>query len=255
MAYLDAGTGQPLVFIHGFPLSSAMWNHQKDLATQFRVIMLDLPGFGGEPTLPEPPSMASFASSIIRILDGLGIDKAAFCGLSMGGYILFEMWRRFPERITALILSDTRAEADTLEVKSNRQAGIQKIKQGKREELLSSYLPQLLAPESLKRPEVVELLRAMGQQASDIGLIHALQAMHDRPDSREILPSIKVPTLVVVGTEDSLTPLPQAQIIQQGIPHSHLVEIPHAGHLSPLENPESFNAALLNFRFYFVRPD
>jgi pimeloyl-ACP methyl ester carboxylesterase len=245
MRVIDEGQGQPLLLIHGFPLDLTMWTDQAALAAELRLIRFDLPGFGaGPPAERFDQSMAGYADAACAALDQVGVKRAAACGLSMGGYILFELWRRHPERISALVFADTRAEADTPEGRQARLDGIAKLRGGRRQELLEGYLPKLLAPASLARPAIVERVRAMSSAASDAGIVAALQAMHDRPDSTPVLATIRVPTLIVVGAEDALTPPAMARVIHRGVAGSKLVEIPGAGHLAPLENPEAFNRAL-----------
>lgn len=246
----DLGLGPPVIFVHGFPLDGRMWQRQATLAERIRIITPDLPGAGRSPHFDlgqSPATLGHYADAVIDLLDRLELEKATLCGLSMGGYILFEIWRRAPQRIASLIFCDTRAEADSPDIKQNRRAAIQKVIQGRRAEVTEPMLDLLLAPPARQNPDLVDDVRAMMDAVVEEGLVAALQAMHDRPDSLETLRTIVVPALVIVGSLDSLTPPPTARVIQQGISHSRLVEIPDAGHLSPLENPRAFNAALVEF--------
>jgi 3-oxoadipate enol-lactonase len=246
--YDDSGGSKPaLVLVHGFPLDRALWRAQAALRDVARVISFDLPGFGEAPPAEGSPGMGGYADAIIGVLDAARLERATVCGLSMGGYVLFELWRRHPERVERLVLCDTRAEADSPEGKQARLAGIGQVRRGQRAALLDGFPPKLLASGSLGKPQIVEEVRAMGRRSSDAGLIAALQALHDRPDSTLTLRTIRVPTMVVVGAEDTLTPLAAARVMRDGIVGSALVEIPGAGHLSPLENPEAFNAVLRGF--------
>jgi 3-oxoadipate enol-lactonase len=233
-----------LVMVHGFPLDRTMWDGQAPLEAEVDLLRVDLPGFGGAPA-PALPSMESYAEAVVAAMDGSGLKRAALCGLSMGGYVLFELRRRYPERISALILADTRAEPDSDEGRRARKQGIQLVREGRRQELLDGFLPKLLTPASLTDPTITGKIRAMGSRISDEGLIAALQAMHDRPDSTPTLATIRVPTLIVVGAHDAVTPLAAATAMQAGIADSRLQEIQGAGHLPPLERPEAFNAAVL----------
>jgi 3-oxoadipate enol-lactonase len=248
MSFSDSGGhGAPVVFVHGFPLDRMMWRAQEPLAGALRLITFDLPGFGEAPPLVGAPSITRYSDAVCEALDRAQLTCATLCGLSMGGYILFEVWRRHPERVERLVLCDTRAEADSSEGRQARQLGIRQIREGLRTQMLEAYVPKLLAPASFARPEIVDRLRAMNHRASDEGIVAALQTMHDRPDSTPTLPTIRVPTLIVVGSEDNLTPPSAAHAMAKAISGAHLVELPSAGHLSPLENPEAFNGALLSF--------
>ena len=235
-----------LVMVHGFPLDQNMWDAQTALERELRLVRLDLPGFGGTPA-PAADGIEGYAEAVVAAMDRAGLARAALCGLSMGGYILFELCRRHPEQISALILADTRAEPDTEEGRAARRQGIQLVRAGRREELLDGYLPKLLAPASFADPELAGKVRAMSQRAVDDGIIAALQAMHDRPDSTATLATVRVPTLIIVGTQDVLTPPAAARVMQAGIAGSRLRELDGSGHLTPMERPGPFNAAVLEF--------
>jgi pimeloyl-ACP methyl ester carboxylesterase len=243
----SGGDGPPLLLVHGFPLDRSLWKEQVALREVARVISFDLPGFGEAPPPEGPPSMAAYADAVVAILDAARLERAALCGLSMGGYVLFELWRRHPERVDRLVFCDTRADADPPAGKQARLAAIEQVRLGRRANLLDGLAPRLLAATSLAKPHIVEVVRMMGRRSSDAGLIAALRALHDRPDSTPTLRTVRAPTLVVVGAQDALTPPAVARVIHEGIAGSALVEIPDAGHLSPLENPGAFNAALREF--------
>lgn len=238
-------TRPPLVFIHGFPLDQTLFADQAELSETARLLRFDLPGFGtAAASRIERPGMAGYVDAVCAAMDRAGLGRAVLCGLSMGGYILFELCRRCPERALALVLCDTRAEADPPEGKQARLDGIGKVRGGRRGELLDAYLPKLLAPASLGRAELTTRVRAMGEAASDAGIVDALQAMHDRPDSTPTLAAIRVPTLILVGEHDAVTPVAAARAMQAGIRGSELRVIAGAGHLTPIESPAAFNAAL-----------
>ncbi len=227
-----------------------MWEHQLNgLSTKRRVITFDLPGFGKTPPLQEEEgSMGAYADAIFSFLDEKGVEKAIFAGCSMGGYILFEMWRRASNRFAGLILSDTRAEADTKEAREKRSNTIDEVRSNGAVALAGTMTPNLLGPETLeKRKELVEKVHQTIQHNSPIGIIHALQAMAARPDSSDLLKEISVPTLILVGKDDLLTPPDLARSMKEAIPHSHLEIIPQAGHLAPLEQPKKVNQAILKW--------
>lgn len=241
------GSGPPLVFVHGFPLDHRMWKGQLSLADRRRLLLLDLGGFGGSPAPPPPPSIGAYADEVLRGMDLAGLDQAPLCGLSMGGYVLFELWRRARSRISALILCDTRAEADSPEARKARQANMELVRDGRQRDVVDGMLSRLLGAVSLSDPTLVAEVRAMMATMTRAGLLYALEALKDRPDSVGTLGDIEVPVLLVVGVEDAITPPDASESMQRGVPGSRLASIPGAGHLSPLENPGAFNAALLSF--------
>jgi pimeloyl-ACP methyl ester carboxylesterase len=165
----------------------------------------------------------------------------------MGGYIAFALWRRHPERVQALVLADTRAEPDSLQARANRDAAAIRVREIGPPAYAEEMLPRMLAPANLEDPRISSrALRMMAAQPAG-GIVNALGSLRDRPDSRAILPGIAVPVLVIVGSEDSLTPPADALTMANAIPDARLVEVPGAGHLSPLENPRAVNAALREF--------
>ena len=244
----DRGEGEAVVLVHGFPLDRTLWQGQDPLTRQLRLVRFDLPGFGTEAATESwTASMETYSSAVLAAMDSAGLERATLCGLSMGGYVLFDLWRRAPGRIARLVLCDTRAEPDSAEARRGRQQGITTVRDGRRQELTDSMLDKLLCPASLAQPALVDPVRAMMARASDAGICAALHAMQHRPDSTPDLPGITVPTLVVVGSEDKLTPPEDARRMQASIPGSRMVELNGAAHLSPFENPDAFNNALLGF--------
>lgn len=242
------GQGDPtLVLVHGFPLDRSLWQGQAPLSRSARLVVLDLPGFGDTPAAQMTGGLAGYSSAVLAAMDRAGLERATLCGISMGGYVLFDLWRRAAHRIAGLVLCDTRADADTPQVKLGREQSIALVRSGQRREVTDGMLDRLLGARSRQRSELVQQTRAMMERASDDGIVAALQAMRERPDSTADLARITVPTLVVVGAEDVLTPPEVAQQMSDGIAGSRLVVIPDAGHLSPLENPEAFNHALAGF--------
>lgn len=237
-----------LLLIHGFPLDHGMWAAQlRGLSPRVRVIAPDLRGFGRSEVTPGPLTMEQHADDLAALLDHLGIGGAVVAGLSMGGYIAFAFWRRHPQRVRALVLLDTRAEADSPQAKANRDATAAKVREAGVAAVAREMLPRLLAPANLGNDRIAGPALAMMARQPAAGIIGALAGLRDRPDSRPILPTISVPTLVLVGEQDALTPPADAATMAASIPDARLVVIPQAGHLSPFENPRAVNASLRAF--------
>ena len=230
-----------LVLIHAFPLSGAMWEHERrslrDAADP--IIAPSLPGFGGTAVPRGDASMDDYADSVIAAMDAAKIERAAVAGISMGGYVAFAMWRRHRDRIERLFLADTRAEADTEEARDKRLRLAELVREHGIEALLKTP-PQWLRKGS---PHWDPLLKMIRGQAPD-GVAQGSIAMAHRPDSRPDLPTIDVPTAVVVGEDDSITPLEMSQTMSDAIPGSTLSIIPGAGHIANIEAPTAFEAAL-----------
>jgi 3-oxoadipate enol-lactonase len=250
MAYRDHGGGREtaLLLIHGFPLDSRLWDAQlAGLSSCARVIAPDLRGSGKSDVPPGPYSVDQYAGDLVGLLDNLSIRRAVVAGLSMGGYIAFALWRRHPELVRALVLADTRAEPDSPQGRANRDASAARVQEIGVAAFAAEMLPRILAPGSAEDPRIRgRALRMMAVQPAE-GMVGALGALRDRPDSRALLPGITVPTLVIVGGEDGLTTPADASAMAGAIPGARLVEVPRAGHLSPLENPRAVNAALREF--------
>ena len=250
--YLDTGgDGTPVVLLHAFPFNSNMWEPQIEaLSDRFRFIAPDLSGFGGS-TAPEDEStysMDSYADQVAAVLDDAGVDKVVLAGLSMGGYIGFAFLRRHGGRVSALVLADTRAEADPpegIEKRTNQQG---QIRSDGTSGLIEGLAGALLGEATReKKPDVVQKVKELMAQNGPAGFIGALEAMKGRPDSSDELSGIGVPTLVIVGEHDGVTPPEAARKIHEHVGGSRLVVIPEAGHLSNLEAPEAFNGALGEF--------
>jgi len=251
LAYTEQGEHStlPLVLIHAFPVTRRMWRRQwEGLSHTIRVFAPDLPGFGESPLLEKSPSVASYVETMVEFLDGLSIQRAVFGGCSMGGYFIFDLWRRHPHRVAGIILCDTRAEDDTPELREKRMKSIEQVRSQGLAPLAEGMLPLLLCRETHEqRKEKVEEIRTDILGNTPQGIIHCLTALASRPDSRNTLKTISVPTLIVVGKDDVITPPTIAQSLQAGIPNSTLAVIPSAGHLSPFEQPEEVNAAISKF--------
>ena len=249
--YLDKGHGEPaLVLLHAFPLHAGMWAPQADaLAGHTRVVAPDLLGFGATdaPDDPGAYSVDAWADQVAGLLDHLGLGRVVLGGLSMGGYAAFAFLRRHPERLAGLVLADTRPGPDTAEVAERRRDQARQVAVEGTAELRETLLGGLLGEYSRQhRPDVVDTVRALSDNPP-AGFVGALAAMRDRPDSEPDLAGIDVPTLVVVGAQDTLSPPEVARIMHGAIPGSTLAVLPGAGHLSNLEASEAFNTAVTRF--------
>jgi pimeloyl-ACP methyl ester carboxylesterase/acyl-CoA thioesterase FadM len=241
------GDGPPVLFVHGFPLDRTMWRPVTALLTGWRRIAPDLRGFGLS-DVPATFSMPDYADDLAALLDALHLPQAVVCGLSMGGYVAFELLRRHPEKVRALILANTRAEADDQQAKQRRDEMIGLVQREGPGALAHLLVPQLLAPANLSAmPQVVESLRATITGNPAPGLIGALKAMRDRADYRALLEEIRVPTLVIGGREDRLVPPDSARRLAREVPGAQLTLIPDAGHLTPLEQPVATSRVIAEF--------
>lgn len=240
-----------VVLLHGFPHDRAFWAAQVEahgaMFPAIRFLIPDLPGFGRSTPLADT-TMDGYADAVASMLDAAGVRQAVIGGLSMGGYVAFSVWRRHADRTRALLLMDTRADDDSAAVRDRRLASIGIVERDGIGPLVAGMLPtQLGATTRATLPAVVERVENMLRRAPAAGVIGATRAMLARADSRATLPSITVPTLVLVGDEDTLTPYSDAVVIASAIEGSRLVTIPDAGHLAPLEQPATVNAAIAEF--------
>lgn len=242
------GEGTPCVLVHGFPLDRTLWRHQLAGLSRWKRIAVDLRGCGGSSVPADGYSMARYADDLVAVLDALGLKQAVFCGLSMGGYILFELLRRHPDRVQGLVLTDTRAESDSAEGKRGRDDMVAVAERDGAAGIAKLMLPKLLAPATAQtQPEVVRQVEAMILRTPVPGIVGALRAMRERPDSRPLLTEIRIPTLVLVGAEDALTPPALARAMAEAIPGARYAEVPGAGHLAPLEQPLATSRVLMEF--------
>jgi pimeloyl-ACP methyl ester carboxylesterase len=249
LGYDDEGTGPAVVLLHGFPLGRWIWDGPRAaLRDRYRVIAPDLRGHGESEVTPGPYAMDALAEDVARLLDGLGVERAVVGGLSMGGYVAFAFWRRFPERVRALLLCDTRAKGDDRGEKIMRQSTAQVALDRGTAAVVDGMLPKLLAPRTLaERPDLCAAVRARLSRTDPRAVAAALLGMKDRPDSTPTLATITVPTLFVVGHDDQLTPPPVAREMQAAIPGARLEVVADAGHLAPVEQPAATSAALRGF--------
>lgn len=245
----DHGHGHPILFVHGFPLNHTMWNAQiAAFSPAHRVIAPDLRGFGNSEITSGTVSMDCFADDLHALLDALDIaEPVTVCSLSMGGYIAWRFIRKYPQCLRALILCDTRAAADTPENAQNRLSLAGRILHDGPEPA-TAMLPNLVSPRTAQdRPQIIDDLRSMILSTPPEGIAAALRGMAERPDSTELLPRIAVPVLLMAGTDDRITPPDEMRQLAELIPDAEFVEIPEAGHMAPMENPDAVNAAIKRF--------
>ena len=250
MAYSEKGQGIPLLFIHGYPLNRKMWQPQLDGLSEFaHILAIDLRGHGDTQSISGPYSMDLFADDLNAFLDNLGIHKKIIlCGLSMGGYIAFAFFRKYSLKLSAMILSATRAAADSPEARTARdQSAKLAINMGV-EAIVEGMLPRMLSPTTiLNKPELVEQLREIMLHTSLEGVLGDLVGLKNRPDSTPTLAQIDLPVLVIAGEDDQIIPLFEVKAMHAALPSSRLVTVPEAGHLPNLENPIQFNQAIIKF--------
>ena len=249
MAYTDTGTGRPVVLIHGYPFNRSLWNEQvAALSNDYRVIVPDLRGFGESDASEGTVTMNRFAQDVALLLNHLGITRATIAGLSMGGYVALAFYKQLPSRVRALILADTRAQADTQEAKQTRAQQVEKALTEGMAGIADAMLPKMLTPDTVsKRPEIVKRVRDMMLKTKPEGAAAALRGMAERDDQTSLLSKISVPALIFVGAEDAITPVTDSETMHHAIAGSRLVVLENAGHVSNLERTEEFNQALLDF--------
>lgn len=234
-----------LVLLHAFPLDATMYD---EVGASFDGALLtpNLPGFGGEPLAHGEPSLDVYAHAVLRDLDARGIDRVAVGGTSMGGYVAMAFARLFPERVAALALIDTKATADAPTAVEGRQAMAQQMTEGQTTApLIASVLPKLLGATTFaNRPDVVATVQGWVASADPAAAAWAQRAMAARPDSLETLAQLSVPSLIVVGEEDVLSPPTDAAAMASALHGAVVVEIPGVGHLTPVEAPRYVAEAL-----------
>jgi 3-oxoadipate enol-lactonase len=249
--YVDEGPrdAPAVVFVHGFPLDLELWRGQlQACTTSFRTVAYDVMGHGSSDVGDGQYSIEGHVNDLAGIMDHLGIAQAAVAGLSMGGYITLRALERMPQRILAAVLCDTRSGADSTEGKVKRFAGMEQVKKEGSRAFADGFVRALFAPGSFQRvPAAVERIRSVISHTSPLSIAGTLLALAARTDTTPSLASVKVPTLIVVGAEDTLTPPSESEVMHRLIPGSILTILPDAGHLSNLENERGFNEALLPF--------
>lgn len=254
IGYSDSGTGPPVVFIHGFPHNRSLWTPQLTAFFPFaRCIAPDLRGFGESP--PRPPySMDRYADDVASLLDVLGVEGAVIVGVSMGGYVAFAFWRRHRARVRGLLFSDTRSGPDDEAGKGRRRELITAARKGGSRAVADRMIEGMLGRRTRTRlPGLVGAVHSMLAAAPVEGAVGALEAMIARSDSTPDLATIDVPTLVVVGEDDVLTPVAESRAMHRAIPGSRLEVIAGAGHLPNVERPAAFNQVTGEFLLSFAR--
>ena len=249
IGYTDAGAGAPLVLLHGHPLNRSMWRAQVGaLQTNFRVVCPDFRGYGETPVVSTVSKMSEMAEDVRDLLDYLKLEKVILGGLSMGGYVAFEFYKLFRERISALVLADTKAAGDAEEARQKRFETADKLEKEGIKSLAEEMLPKVLAPATFEnQPNIVEEVRKMMLATNSAGAAAGSRGMAERNDHTALLSQINVPTVIFVGENDSVTPPDEAEKMRNAIADSKLVKIADAGHLSPMEKPDEFNRALSDF--------
>jgi pimeloyl-ACP methyl ester carboxylesterase len=245
----DGEAAVPLVLLHAFPLERSMWRDVAALlaasAPTTPLILLDLPGLGRSPVPDGAPDLAVSADGVAAVLDAAGVTRAALAGVSMGGYVAMAFARRHRDRLAALALIDTKATADGEQARANRERVAQAVLGDAGASVLEPMLEGLLgATTRASRPDVVARVREAVLAARPDGVAWSQRAMASRPDSREVLRALRIPVAVVVGEEDTLSPLPEAEAMAEAMPGAAFTVVPGAGHLAALEDPPSVAAAL-----------
>lgn len=246
----EAGSGLPVVLLHAFPLSSAMWLEQRnDLGDAFRIITPDLRGFGGSQLGYDEPSLDHMADDVAALLDTLSLDRVVLGGLSMGGYVAMAFLRRHGDRVAGLLLADTKASADAEAASANRHRIADALDEaGTTQVLLDDVLPALMGETTVvERPMIQGRVRALVEDAPPAAAAWAQRAMAARPDSFDALRAVTVPALVVVGDQDALSSVADAQAMVDALPDARLVVVPRSGHLTAVEAPDAFNVAAREF--------
>ncbi|HSD05786.1 alpha/beta hydrolase [Flavobacterium sp.] len=250
LSYDDVGEGRiPIIFLHGFPFDKTMWASQVEyLKNSYRLIACDIRGFGKSTDEQTPLNISLFADDLIEFMNKLDIEKAVICGLSMGGYITLNAAKRYPERFEALILCDTQCMADAPEVKEKRIKNIEEIENNGAANFNEAFIKSVFHKDSLiHKKELVENLRNVVFANSNRIIMQGLLALAVRTETCSVLKNINIPTLIICGREDAVTPLEKSEYLNHHIEGSQLKIIENAGHVSNLEQPDQFNECLSEF--------
>lgn len=251
LAYDDVGPGPVVVLLHGFPLDRTMWSHQRSsVGASYRVILPDFRGHGTSAAPDEGYEVDIMAEDVLELLDALQIGgPVVLGGLSMGGYVALSIAARHPERISALMLLDTRASADNAEAAdSRRERAAQVESTGDTKAVIDAMIPKLFSKHTFEhQPGLVAGVRARMARTPARAVAGTLRGLASRPDRTAGLVRIAVPTLVLTGAEDAVVPLEETRSMADQIPNARMVVIPNAGHLAPLENHPAVDAAILEF--------
>ncbi|MCU0654287.1 MAG: alpha/beta hydrolase [Polyangiaceae bacterium] len=247
LAFTHHGTGPTLVLLHAFPLDGRLWQAQIEaFSARFRVLIPDLRGFGRSRGLGAPTSMDQMADDVAALLEAQGVEQAAVAGLSMGGYVALSLLARHPGRVERLLLCDTRATADSAEGRQGRARQLALLHGGGGVGgLFEQLLPRLVAPSTGDATR--ERLRHIALDQTPQAVSGALVALRDRADHTGTLRNSRIPVLGLVGSDDTLTPPEETHAMIDLTPRGVAVEIPGAGHLACIENPDAFNREALGW--------
>jgi pimeloyl-ACP methyl ester carboxylesterase len=247
--YEVLGEGPAVVLLHAFPADHNLWRPVAErLATRYRVVLMDLRGHGQSSAGEGPATMEKHAADLARVCDAAGVGKAVFGGVSIGGYVLFEFWRRCRERFRGLILSDTRAQEDTEQARAARWQAAETVERNGPDTFLETMVPRLLGKSTMiNRPDLVEALRALTSRMTIAGIAAVQRGMAARPDSVPTLRTITAPTLLLFGDEDTLTPVSEGELMRRDIAQSRLQVLARAGHLAVFEQQDAAHQAIRDF--------
>jgi len=249
IGYSDEGAGEPVIFIHAFPLGQAMWDKQvAAIKDRYRAITIDLRGFGDSDAPEGVYEISQMADDVRELMRRLSIEKATLVGISMGGYVSFAFYRAYPESVRAMVLADTRAGADTEEGRERREKAAEKAEREGARAIADDMIPMFFTDATIEqRADIVQRTRTIIEANSPRAIAAAQRGMAARFDSNDLLSTMNFPVLVIVGSEDKLTPVKDAEAMTAAIPGAELRVIKGASHISNMERAEEFNAALKDF--------
>jgi pimeloyl-ACP methyl ester carboxylesterase len=244
-----AGSGPPIVLLHPFPVCREFWFPVAELlSTRYRLIMPDLRGHGDSGLADGPATMAKHAGDLARVMTAAGVDRAPIVGVSIGGYVIFEFWRQFRDRVSALVLCNTKAGADSAESRAGRLQAAEDVLQKGTESFFEGMLPKVLAETTRRsRPDLVDGALRMMRKMSPEDVAGVQRGMADRPDSIPTAQTINVSTLIITGDEDTATGIPEAEVMKQNIRGSEMKVVAKAGHYSPWEQPQEVGRLFRQF--------
>jgi pimeloyl-ACP methyl ester carboxylesterase len=248
IVYESWGQGPPVLLLHPFPVHRDFWKPAAQALSKYRIILPDLRGHGASGIGDGAATMAKHATDIARVLDHAGVGRVPMVGVSIGGYAIFECWRRYAERISALVLCNTKASADTAEGRAARLRSAAEVLKNGVAPFVESMLPKLVGQTTrASRPDLLNGVRDMALAMSPEDVSQVQQGMAERPDSVATLQTIRVPTLIIAGEEDILTPVADAETMKANAPNSRLTVISKAGHYAAWEKPEEVGMLLRQF--------
>jgi len=244
-----AGNGPPVVLLHPFPVCREFWLPIAEfLSTRYRLIMPDLRGHGDSGLGEGPATMAKHAGDVARVMTAAGVECAPIVGVSIGGYVIFEFWRQFRDRVSALVLCNTKAGADSPEARAGRLQAAEDVLQKGTEVFFEGMIPKVLAETTRRsRPDLVDGALGMMRRMSPEDVAGVQRGMADRPDSIPTAQTVSVPTLIITGNEDTATGVPEADVMKQNIRGSQMKVVTKAGHYSPWEQPQEVCRLLRQF--------